>query len=163
MTRYVIDTNVAIAANGGESTHADPICQLECVNLLEEVCNSKVVIVDDQDLIFGEYIGRLSLAGVPGIGDKFVKHVFDHMHGGVRVLRVAITPCSDARRGFGELIVNDLDKSDRKFLAAAVVAGADILNATDSDWGEHEALTNRLGVKVRQLCPQHASKSGNLR
>ena len=32
---------------------------------------------------------------------------------------VAITPCSDDRLGFKELPENDLDKSDRKFLAAA--------------------------------------------
>ena len=53
------------------------------------------------------------------------------------------------------------DPSDRKFLAVAVVAEAEILNATDSDWSEQEALMRVLGVKVRQLCPQHASKSTN--
>ena len=52
-------------------------------------------------------------------------------------------------------------RRDRKFLAVAVVADAEILNATDSDWSEQEALTRELGVRVRQLCPQHASKSAN--
>ena len=33
-----------------------------------------------------------------------------------------------------------------------------ILNATDSDWGEHEPLMDELGVEVKQLCPQHAKK-----
>ena len=62
------------------------------------------------------------------------KHVFDHGYDKSRVRRVSITPSSDDRRGFEELPENDLDKSDRKFLATALVAGAAILNATDSDW-----------------------------
>ena len=50
------------------------------------------------------------------------------------------------------------DPSDRKFLAVAVAAEAVVLNATDSDWGEHEPLMDELGVEVKQLCPQHAKK-----
>ena len=46
-------------------------------------------------------------------------------------------------------------------LAVAVVAKAEILNATDSDWEEQKALISNLGVSVRQLCPQHASKSAS--
>jgi len=50
-------------------------------------------------------------------------------------------------------------KKDAKFLAVAVKADAAIVNALDSDWNEHRELTNRLGVEVRQLCPQHANRS----
>ena len=53
---------------------------------------------------------------------------------------------------------NSFDRSDRKFLAVAVVAKAVVLNATDSDWVEHEELMQSLEVQVDQLCPQHASK-----
>ena len=70
--------------------------------------------------------------------------------------RVAVTPSEDDRRGFEELPENTFDRSDRKFLAVAVVAKAVVLNATDSDWDEHGALMNRLGVKGRQLCPRYA-------
>ncbi len=72
---------------------------------------------------------------------------------------VRITP-SDESRGFAELPKNELDPSDRKFLAVAVKAGAAILNATDSDWDEQSALLERLGVPLEQLCPQHQSKVG---
>jgi len=158
----VVDTNVAISANGRD-THADLECQLECVEALEEVCARHTVVVDDRGLIFEEYMRHLSFAGTPGVGDKFFKHVFDHMYGGSHVRLVSITPCSDASRGFEELPSNTLDQSDRKFLATALAADADILNATDSDWSEQQDLTSRLGVAVRQLCPQHASKFANLR
>ena len=160
MTDFVVDTNVAIAANGRD-THADPECQLACVEHLDVICREGIAVLDDAHLIFDEYKASLSFAGAPGTGDAFFKHVFAHMHGGVRVRQVAITPCSDEMRGFEELKKNELDPSDRKFLAVAVVAEAEILNATDSDWSEQEALTRELGVRVRQLCPQHASKSAN--
>lgn len=164
MNEYVVDTNVAIAANG-RGTHADEACQLRCIEALEEICAEHVVVLDDGDRIFGEYGARLEFAGVPGVGDKFFKHVFDHLYGGTRVLRVSITLSDDERRGFEELPRNDLDPSDRKFLAAAAarpmergVRRAAILNATDSDWSERKELTGSLGVEVRQLCPQHATK-----
>lgn len=158
MTSYVVDTNVAIAANG-RNTHADFACQLDCIETLETICREAVVVLDDADLIFDEYRSSLSFKGAPGTGDKFLKHVHDHRYGGSRVKRVSVTPCSDELRGFDELPENAFDPSDRKFLAVAVVAQAEILNATDSDWSEQDALTRALGVSVRQLCPQHASKS----
>ena len=157
MTSFVVDTNVAIAANG-RNTHANLECQLECIKKLENICRQQVIVVDDSNLIFDEYKGRLNFSGAPGMGDTFFKHLFDHGYDKTRVCRVSITPCSDDHLGFKELPENDLDKSDRKFLAAALVAQATILNATDSDWSEEEALTKSLGVTVQQLCPQHASK-----
>ena len=157
MTSFVVDTNVAIAANK-RNTHADLECQSACIKMLEDIHHQWIVVVDDKHLIFGQYRQQLSFAGGPGVGDMFFKHVFNHMHSGCHVRRVSITPCSDDRLGFKELPENDLDKSDRKFLAVALVAQATILNATDGDWSEQEALTNNLGVTVQQLCPQHASK-----
>ena len=122
---------------------------------MKPIRDSKVLL---ETLIFDEYKGSLNFVGAPGMGDTFFKHLFDHGYDKTRVRIVSITPCSDDRLGFKELPENDLDKSDRKFLAAALVARAAILNATDSDWSEQEALTKRLGVTVQQLCPQHASK-----
>ena len=112
--------------------------------------------IDDRGSILGEYTKHLNFSGMPGVGDAFFKHVFVCQLQEDRVQRVAVTPSEDDRRGFEELPGNTFDRSDRKFLAVAVVAKAVVLNATDSDWDEHEALMNRLGVKVRQFCPQFA-------
>ena len=157
MTVFVVDTNVAIAANGRD-THADMPCQLVCIEKLEEVAKHGVVAVDDAGAIIDEYGGRLRLSGRPGLGDAFFKHIFDNQYYRSRVRRVRVTPSDDDRRGFEELPENDFDRSDRKFLAVAVVAKAVVLNATDSDWVEHEELMESLGVVVDQLCAQHASK-----
>lgn len=155
MTPFVVDTNVAIVANG-RGTHADLRCQLSCVERLKSVAAGEIIAIDDGDSILEEYRKHLRLSGGPGVGDLFVKHVFDNQYQDDRVRRVEITPSKDDQRGYEELPLNTFDRSDRKFLAVAVVAKAVVLNATDSDWGAHEALMNRLGVKVKQLCPQYA-------
>jgi predicted nucleic acid-binding protein len=156
--RIVVDTNVAIAANG-RNTHADELCQLACVEALANVA-ANVVFLDDKELIFTEYAKHLNFPGQPGMGDAFFKHVFDHQHSGKKVRLVPITPTGERVRGFEELPANTLDASDRKFLAVAVTAKACILNATDSDWAQNEALLKGLSVKVEQLCPHHCAKAG---
>jgi len=154
--RIVVDTNVAIAANGRD-THADELCQLACIEALTHAAKN-VVFLDDNELIFNEYARHLNFPGQPGMGDAFFKHVFDHQYSGKKVKLVTVTPSDDHTRGFEELPVNTLDASDRKFLAVAVTAKSCILNATDSDWAENAVLLNRLLVTVEQLCPHHCAK-----
>ena len=154
---FVVDTNVAIVANGRE-TDTDARCQLTCVEKLKSLAATEVVTIDDKGLILNEYRRRLNFSGMPGVGDAFLKHVFNYQYQDDRVRRVAVTPSEDDRQGFEELPKNTFDRSDRKFLAVAVVARAIVLNATDSDWGEQHALMERLEVDVRQLCPRYASK-----
>ena len=158
MTVFVVDTNVAIVANGGEMTHADLACQLCCIEKLESVVGENTVAVDSLGLILEEYQGYLSFSGQPGMGDAFFKHVFDFQYQDANVLRVPVTRSDSAQRGFEELPENTFDPSDRKFLAVAVVAEAVVLNATDSDWDEQKPLMDGLGVEVEQLCPQYARR-----
>ena len=68
-----------------------------------------------------------------------------------------MTPSDNDQRGFEELPPNQLDRSDRKFLAVALVANAIVLNATDSDWEQQAILLDKLGVTVDQICPRYAS------
>ena len=157
MTAFVVDTNVAIVANGHD-THANEQCRLTCVETLERLTTNEKIAMDDKGAILEEYARHLSYSGMPGVGDKFFKHIVDTHYKGTRVHTVTVTPCEDVRRGFEELPENTFDPSDRKFLAVAVVACAFVLNATDSDWHEQSALMERLEVDVRQLCPRYASK-----
>ena len=157
MTAFVVDTNVAIAANG-RGIDADMQCQLTCVQRLRSLVAREIIAIDDRWLILSEYVKHMKRSRMPGVGDVFFKHVLDSQQLGDRVHWVAVTPSDDDRRGFEELPENTFDRKDRKFLAVAVVAGAVVLNATDSDWGEQEALMDELGVEVNQLCP-HLRKS----
>ena len=158
MDCFVVDTNVAVVANGRD-THADIPCQMSCVRRIKSLMQGGVVVLDDMGLIMDEYGSRLKFGGAPGVGDSFFKYLFDSQHQGKRVRRVSVTRCSDEHRGFRELPQNDLDPSDRKFLAVAVVSGASILNATDSDWSEQQALADSLRIEIEQLCPDYARKS----
>lgn len=121
-SRVVVDTNVAIAANGRD-THADSACQRACVKELAVACREMIVVIDNKNLIFKEYLNNLrpqdkqSKVKKDDPGFLFFRHVKDHQWGEERVRHVPITPCSDERRSFEELPTNDLDPSDRKFLA----------------------------------------------
>ena len=158
MTVLVVDTNVAIVANG-RNTHADNLCQLTCVEELESLIKNGTVAVDIQGLILGEYANHLYWSGRPGVGDAFFKYIADNQYRNDRVRRVPITPTEDDRKGFEELPVNTFDRSDRKFLAVAVVADAAVLNATDSDWSQNRLLMDRLEVEVEQLCPHELHRT----
>lgn len=154
--KFVIDTNVAISANG-INTHVSDACQLACSELLAN-CKSLCIAIDKTGLIMEEYSKYLSHAGRPGIGDMYFKYLHDNQHAENKIQTVNITLLDDASRGFGELPINTLDPSDRKFLATAVVAQAIIVNATDSDWAEQSELLEILNVELKQLCPEHSCK-----
>ena len=147
---FVIDTNVAIVANGRETT-ASLKCQLACVEFLDKREQFSIAL-DCSELIMTEYSKYLSYAGQPGVGDVFFKYLHDNQYNPAKIKRVEITPSNDEARSFAELPKNSLDPSDRKFLAVAVVAQATVVNATDSDWAEHRELLVALKVPVEQLC-----------
>lgn len=157
----VVDTNVPIAANG-RATHASTACQLRCVEALQQLISGKtpaVVALDEDGQVMSEYADYLNYHGQPGVGDMFFKYIHDNMYSGSAVVRVSISEIADSRRGFSELPNNDLDKSDRKFLAVAWRSKSRILNALDTDWHEQRDLVASLGVRVDQLCPEHGCVS----
>lgn len=155
--KYVIDTNVAIVANG-RNTHANPKCQLHCVEFLEDVTKEKSIhkiYLDDLNLLLDEYKPHFNYRGQPGVGDAFYKYLHDHKYSNTKVLLVSIKINDDDTKGFDELPANTIDPSDRKILAIAVVSGATIANSLDNDWHEKANFISHLGVKVKQLCPEH--------
>jgi len=155
--KIVVDTNVAIAANG-RNTHASDKCQLACVELLDQLTSQKsrrTICLDDLDLLLTEYKPHLNFNGQPGVGDAFYKFLHDHKYSGKKVSLVSIKPNDDADRGFDELPVNPVDHSDRKILAIAAVSKAKIVNALDNDWHEQRDFLAGFGVEVVQLCPEH--------
>ena len=159
-SRSVVDTNVLVAANGWR-THVDADCRLRCVDELARISRDEVVCVDDRSLILREYHRRAGTPGQAGPGTVFYKRIWQKMGDPSRVQVVQIRPCDPEGREFSDpdLPPNNL-KKDAKFLAVAVKADAVIVNASDSDWNEHSELTDSLGVAVRQLCPQHATRPG---
>ncbi len=158
MASVVVDTNVALAANG-EAEHTDPKCVLRCLQELKATRNERQVLLDDAGLIMQEYL-KQKPHGLPrGAGDAFLIWVHDNQANPANVRTVPVTPLDDDPRGFaefpddGDLI--DFDPDDRKFVAVALASGdvPPILNATDTDWWIHRTALARNGVRVEFLCP----------
>ena len=157
MKVFVVGSDVAIAANGGSKNTASCRCRRICLDALEHLVTEGTVAFDDQEDMLKEYRKHLSLAGAPGVGEMFFKHLSDNQWtrspcGSGSCWRIPPVMTGEGSR-FKGLPPNAFDPSDRKFLAVAVVAKAVVLNATDSDWEEHAPFTEDLGVVANQLCP----------
>lgn len=159
-THSAVDTNVPVAANGRNVPQAGPACVLACLDELDALRrgkNGRKILLDAGGLILAEYRRHLRPSGQPGAGDAFFKWLWRNQENPIHCRKVEITPAGEGR--FAELPADPefagFDPSDRKFAAAALAHGdgAEILNATDSDWGKYEGALARRGVRVRQLCP----------
>lgn len=154
--RCVIDTNVALTANGA-AEQASPECVANSARALLQVTRHGHLFVDDAGEIVAEYRRKLNPSGQPGPGDAFLKWVLDHQWGGKRITRVPLTKAGDAR-GYEELPLPPegvtYDPSDRKFLAvsAASPERPPILQALDSKWWGWPAALEEIGVKIVFLC-----------
>jgi len=104
MSAFVVDVNVAIAANG-TSGQADTTCELACVKKLRHV-KDNVIVIDDADRILAAYRWHLSMSGKPGVGDEFMNWVHQNKSTSSRCERVILT--EDPDRGFEEF-PNDSD------------------------------------------------------
>jgi hypothetical protein len=161
--RCVIDTNVAVAANGGHAA-AERECVDASARALHGVMSGGHLFIDQAGEIVREYRGNLSAKGQPGPGDAFLKWVLTHEWSDVKITRVSLTPSNAGYTEFAELPAPtdgvEYDPSDRKFLAvsAAHPEHPPILQATDTKWwGWRESLA-KAGVSVHFLCPEIEGK-----
>ncbi len=160
MRVFVVDTNVAVVANG-RTEQASPACMQACLDALKHISERGVVVLDDAMYILKEYMANLSLSGQPGLGDAFLKWVWIHQANTARCERVHITPRPGEENNFEDFPADPelaaFDPSDRKFVAAARASRhkPPILNAVDSDWWIFRTPLKKYRVRVRFLCPEH--------
>ncbi len=160
MIAFVVDVNVAIVANG-ESPQADEACELACIQALHKL-KAGITVIDDEDLIMGEYRRNLAMSGRPGVGDEFMYWLYQNQFTKSVTERVVIKP--DPTWGHEEFPhdaslgrITDpqrFDPSDRKYVAVALASANHpaILNAVDSDYLHFEKALQNAGVVVHQLC-----------
>ncbi|ADU65406.1 hypothetical protein LGV61_03190 [Desulfurispirillum indicum] len=160
--KCLVDTNVPKTANLATQPDADSdvsdACVLACVEAVEYVIKKRGLIIDAGDEIFNEYRQQLSMKGQPGMGDAFMKWVNDHRYNPEYCDRVAITSNGDSYEEFPTHDdLNDFDRSDRKFVAAANahVEKPPILQATDSKWWGWKDALAEVGITVQFLCPEY--------
>jgi len=117
-------------------------------------------VLDRGGRILSEYHRHLSPSGQPGVGDLFMKWVWQHQAVEERCEQVDITPIDGNDWDFEEFprdrALDTFDRSDRKFVAVALASHNDpeVLNAVDSDWWDHRDRLREHGIVVRFLCPQ---------
>lgn len=156
MSRCVVDTNVAIVANG-RSDPEDPRspsipCRIAAVTFLSELVKNGTILLDAEGAIQAEYRPHFNPRGAPGVGDRFYQEV---LHSSPRLVeRVDLHKRLDGEYEDlpQSLIDAGFDPSDRKFAALACKEGVPVLNAIDSDWIEHSITLAAEGIQVDNLC-----------
>ncbi|GAB2695781.1 hypothetical protein GCM10011495_10050 [Hymenobacter frigidus] len=159
--RYLIDTNVAIVANG--KSDASPACVVAAIERLERLIAGEILVLDDAEHILTEYRRHLSPHGQPGTGDQFFRWIWEQAAYNPQHCE-QVTLVLDADGSFAAYPkaseLADFDLSDRKFVAAALThpAKPPVVNATDTDWHHHHAALSRQGVQVEFLCPAEMTR-----
>lgn len=161
--KCLVDTNVPKIANLATQPDFDTdiaaACVLACVEAIEHVIQGDCLVIDAGDEIFDEYRQQLSMRGQPGVGDRFMKWVYDNRWRLPASHRVTIRKNGESYDEFPDHDgLNDFDRSDRKFVATANAhpTKPPILQATDSKWwGWKNALAD-VGITVHFLCPEYA-------
>ena len=162
MSGFVVDTNVAVTANG-KVPQAGPACTLACVEALRSIVQGSFVVLDTGYEILDEYARNLGGAGQPGPGDAFLKWLWQNQANTERCRRVPITALPGSAECYAEFPpdprLRGFHNDDRKFVAVARASNdaPRILNAVDSDWWLLEHILSEHGVELQHLCPEQVS------
>ena len=160
----IIDTNVPLTANlatSQDETEIDLECIEACIETINNVKAEKIrIALDDENEIFSEYMNKLSLSGQPGVGDAFLKWIYDNQWNSKYCDRIPITKEGDSYHEFpmSEALQN-FDRSDRKFVTVASVhpKKPPIMQATDSKWWGWSDALDEVGISVIFLCESYIS------
>ena len=154
----IVDTNVAVVANGG-SGQASEECEETCINRLQEITTGEIkLVLDDHRRIIEEYRGNLSPHGQPGVGDAFLKWVETNWTNPRWCDLVPITSADGLENEFEEFPIDpalvDFDPDDRKFVAVALAHPEQppILQAVDSQWWDFRDALHQHRVRVEFIC-----------
>lgn len=158
---YIIDTNVAIVANG--KSDAGPACVIGAIERLEKLIAGEILVLDDADHILQEYRRHLSPSGQPGTGDQFYRWLYEQAaYNPQHCEKVTLELAEDGSFAAfpTDLDLAAFDPSDRKFVAAALThhANPPIVNATDTDWHKDLGPLTRNGVRIEFLCLKEMTK-----
>lgn len=152
----VIDTNVLLVANK-QHQGVSAKCVISCVDALNAMKTSGIVVLDDAYEIVGEY-GRKTAPNTGNrVGDAFLKWLLQNIGNSSRVERVRLE--LHLERGYAEFPDDsgllDFDPADRKFVAVAAKHSKrpPILQAADSKWMVWSKKLAEHDVTIEFLCP----------
>lgn len=151
---YIIDTNIFIAANG----KADQLKEEDinkCKLFVASLFSDTTISLDLQGEIFKEYFDHVNWSGQPGIGDAFVKNLWDRQHDKTICEMVDIK--KDKNGIYKQLRNKDdllqFDPNDHKFIAVCLGSKnpVGICNACDSDWENNKSLLSKYKIIVYEI------------
>ena len=155
--RVVVDTNVAVVANG-KSEQATDQCVDSCAERLEQIMYGGVkLVLDDDWRILDEYMRNLHSRG-DDIGDRFLAWSLQYRTNPDRCDLVSITSVDGSENEFQEFpddpALVGFDPDDRKFIAVALAhpQKPPILQAWDRQWWDFRDALHRSGVTVEFIC-----------
>lgn len=154
MRRRIVDTNVAVVANG-RGDGKKPIskaCRTASIAFLLEVVTRDRILVDAAGEVAKEYRRHLSPKGQPGVGDRFCQLVMTQGPEKVEHIELARAPDGSYADLPAPVAASTLDQSDRKFAALAARTGAAVSTSTDRGWTRHATLLSANGLSVQFLC-----------
>ncbi len=160
--KCLLDTNVHknanLAIDPGDIPDELTACVLACVEAVEHVVKEGGLVVDSGEEIFDEYRKNLSMSGQPGVGDRFIKWVYDNQWNVQKVDRIDITKNGESYDEFpAHSGLTAFDNSDQKFVAVANAHSAKppILQAADCKWWGWKDALEEVGITVQFLCSDY--------
>ncbi len=153
MTFVIIETNVAVVANG-QNLDVVESCIDACKMFLIRAMRDHVTLLDANEEILHEYLGAISRQKPHGLGARFLIEALRQRYNEDRFRQIDL-PKTDS----GEFVdfpddpqLANFDPSDRKFVALAQRTGTAVTNAIDSDWTNFIASLRANGIEVTFLC-----------
>lgn len=155
--RYVVDTNVAIVANGysnpskGEKPPSIE-CRLETLNFLERLLSNGKIVLDDGGAIQAEYHRYLNPRGQPGVGDRFYQEVLNSAPERIERVDLPMNANGEYEHFPSHIDLRSFDRDDRKFTALSCKERIPVANATDSDWLNYRDILAQHHISVKFVC-----------
>lgn len=150
MTNAVVDTNVALVANG-QCDGVSPDCRLAAIDFLEKIMHKGRIAIDLEGEIETEYRRQLSV-GTPGVGSRFLQKFFSEASERIDRVSVPKSKTGEFENFSFSGSLKKFDPSDRKFVSVSAESKFPIYNASDSDWLEHKEELNKKGISIVFLC-----------
>ena len=110
--------------------------------------------LDDGSEVLEKYGAHCDFSGQAGIGDLFLRSVYQRGYDSQWAIRVPVRNGEDYALP-QEFVASGFDNDDFLWVAIAynAPAEAEIVNAVDSDYTEFTDAFDAIGVSVREICP----------
>lgn len=150
--RRVVDTNVAVVANG-RNTNVSLACRSAAGEFLNRLIAQGRVILDLAGEIQTEYERHRDPKRSLGVGDRFFMMILNSAPRRVERIQLSKDHATGEYQDFpSDPLLSTFHRKDRKFAALARKCGVPVANAVDPGWLDHFAALKANGILVDFVC-----------